>query len=95
MTSKNSIALTVMREVEDRINHETIYRGLAIDIIKRMSIEELAALFAFKKTDPFSEESKRRILSFSTPGADRDYLLSLQNQNVVVFEAVLKIEVAP
>jgi hypothetical protein len=70
MTKKNSIALTVMREVEDRINHETIYRGLAIDIIKRMSIEELAALFAY-------------------------YLLSLQNQNVVVFEAVLKIEVAP
>jgi hypothetical protein len=93
---KNRISMTVNIDIADRLDRERVYRDLAIDIVRKMSAQDLNALFAFRTVNPFSEESKRRINSLWITGEEREFLISLQNKNVLLLEATLRNkEVAP
>jgi hypothetical protein len=93
---KNRISMTVNIDIADRLDRERVYRDLAIDIVRKMSAQDLNALFAFRTVNPFSEESKRRINSLWITEEEREFLISLQNKNVLLLEATLRNkEVAP
>lgn len=78
--------------IEDSPNHEKfIVRGLALNIVSSMSIEDLRQLFHIIKLDPFTTTSKFIIHSSNT-SFEAEELRHLYRNDFIKFKAKLDID---
>ena len=87
MTQKTEVLVSREFLSNSEITDEQIFRDLCQRIVNDIPFSELNKLIRFTKTDPNSEASIKMMKDFRTSDFERERLLRLQLQSVVLYEA--------
>lgn len=87
MTQKTEVLISREFLSNSEITDEQIFRDLCQRIVNDIPFSELSKLIHFTKTDPNSEASIEMLKDFRTSDFEREQLLRLQLQSVVLYEA--------
>jgi len=91
MTYKKTVRVTRELLEHSPINDEHLFRELARAMVEDMPIEYLSKLIEFTKTDPRTREAIAKIEDPETPQHERDFLLSLQMNRLISYEAKVSV----
>ena len=69
------------------VNDEYIFRELARKMVTQMPVNELKKLIKFTKTDPNTQESRKKINDYLTDEYERHRLIMLESQQIILYEA--------
>jgi len=85
---KNKVQVKFLLEFSrSHITDEDIFRNLAKKMVAEMPFEELSKLLKFTKLDPNSSESEAKILDPNISKNERERLMGLKKEQVILYEA--------
>ena len=86
---KHSSEITIPIEAfkNPKINDELFFRRLAVEMMSKISLDELHKIINFKKIDPNSIISQARVLSDSTTHWEFDQIKDLKENDLIYYSA--------
>ena len=69
------------------LNDEVFFRRLAVEMMSKISLDELHKIINFKKIDPNSIISQARVLSDSTTHWEFDQIKDLKENDLIYYSA--------
>jgi hypothetical protein len=91
MTIKSEVKISREALSNPIVSDEYFFRQLACEMVTKMPIDELHKLIRFTKTDPNTIEVRAKIRNEKTPEHERERLIILRRQYVVLYEAEVEL----